>query len=689
MAKIDWLKVNKTLKYIQNIAYLPALPTANEDSADFVSVNNVLYAKQVNNGVYSYAEVGGGGSAEPIIKTLEQTDTGMLITFTEAELAQIQNNLGTVVKLDMGGAYLPLSPSYSRMDMEAMQPKLILCCELVGMGVWYRFEPTDNPLIFAFNQSDMSNPFSGGGNATDTAYQFISVNLSEYDTEYGEFIPIGTSLGVLDGGSAPDSRKIVLCEGDIEEIKTLMQFYGLSAPIVEDDMSIADFKCATTITLNPQEYMTVPLVVVNEFVNDSEELADLIKNGTYSINPTGYKVDRTDITIFTYKGIYGGLEYTLEARPLYQKLSSSNSYTKANLYVLVVANVGKGTTYIQLNDISSVEDCVNILNGDYTSVRYRTNNDLFGNIVYKTRNTYVCELFGDFTGSDTTGYVGVLKTYVSCTYDKTNNTVGYNYYNNWSSSVIANPTSGTTNNATSGGTLTQLLVNDKVYDIPSGGEQETIDVSTWFTSQTATGVSGTVPQEYRDMSRLTKALLIGILNGHTYIFRYVENLDEGEFAFISIKVEQGLLCYDLYIRTFDWHISINVLNVNEVRVLNLNDYSPSTATSGTLEHNDVYYLQQNDQNYIVFNNEIFKLADKQHNEGYLVYSHNGHDTTGCFFQKCITITISTRGWVLEEQENASKTYVSEQITTAYGFDVSVDGETLVFDTIGNVLQGDY
>lgn len=116
---------------------------------------------------------------------------------------------------------------------------------------------------------------------------------------------------------------------------------------------------------------------------------------------------------------------------------------------------------------------------------------------------------------------------------------------------------------------------------------------------------------------------------------------------------------------------------------------PSTATNGTLDSSVLATLQENDQNYIVFNNEIFKLADKQHNAGYLVYSHNGHDTTGCFFQKCITITVSSRAWVLEEQENASKTYVNEQITSAYGFDVSVDGETLVFDTIGDVLQGDY
>ena len=124
--------------------------------------------------------------------------------------------------------------------------------------------------------------------------------------------------------------------------------------------------------------------------------------------------------------------------------------------------------------------------------------------------------------------------------------------------------------------------------------------------------------------------------------------------------------------------------------INFADLSiPTTATSGTLTNEMFEILQENDQNYIIFNDEIFRLNDKQHESGYLVYSHNGHDTTGCFFQKCITITISTLGWVLESQENASKTYVDEKITESYGYNVRVDGETLVFETVGTALQGDY
>ena len=82
--------------------------------------------------------------------------------------------------------------------------------------------------------------------------------------------------------------------------------------------------------------------------------------------------------------------------------------------------------------------------------------------------------------------------------------------------------------------------------------------------------------------------------------------------------------------------------------------APTSATSGTITGSELATLQENDQNYIIFNDEIYRLNDKQHESGYLVYTHNGHDTTGGFFQKCITITISTRGWVLESQENQPK-----------------------------------
>ena len=72
----------------------------------------------------------------------------------------------------------------------------------------------------------------------------------------------------------------------------------------------------------------------------------------------------------------------------------------------------------------------------------------------------------------------------------------------------------------------------------------------------------------------------------------------------------------------------------------------STAQTGTLTEAQVQLLQANDNNYILFNNEIYRLADKQTQAGYLVYSHTGQDNTQHFFIKCITITLSTLGWSL-------------------------------------------
>lgn len=140
-------------------------------------------------------------------------------------------------------------------------------------------------------------------------------------------------------------------------------------------------------------------------------------------------------------------------------------------------------------------------------------------------------------------------------------------------------------------------------------------------------------------------------NLNQFVFMGLFNDEQYGVAFMSIDGE--LITQGMF----------NKIGASEPTVINLNTYVPSTATNGTLNSSVLATLQASDSNYIVFNNEIFKLADKQHNEGYLVYSHNGHDTTGCFFQKCITITLSTRGWVLEEQENQPKLVSGTNIKT--------------------------
>lgn len=87
---------------------------------------------------------------------------------------------------------------------------------------------------------------------------------------------------------------------------------------------------------------------------------------------------------------------------------------------------------------------------------------------------------------------------------------------------------------------------------------------------------------------------------------------------------------------------------------------PPTATKGILTVEDLNKLQFNEDCKIMFNNEVYRLEDKGHTEGYLTYTHNGYDNND-HWQKCITITISTRSWVLNVGQLATKDYVKEYV----------------------------
>lgn len=71
-----------------------------------------------------------------------------------------------------------------------------------------------------------------------------------------------------------------------------------------------------------------------------------------------------------------------------------------------------------------------------------------------------------------------------------------------------------------------------------------------------------------------------------------------------------------------------------------------SGTQGTIATEDLATLQTSNSNYIILDNEIYLLMDKQLASGYLVYSHIGQDSTNNYFVKCITITISTQAWVM-------------------------------------------
>lgn len=70
------------------------------------------------------------------------------------------------------------------------------------------------------------------------------------------------------------------------------------------------------------------------------------------------------------------------------------------------------------------------------------------------------------------------------------------------------------------------------------------------------------------------------------------------------------------------------------------------TTQGTITTEDLQLLTNSNSNYIILNNEIYLLMDKQLASGYLVYSHIGQDSTNNYFVKCITITLNTQAWVM-------------------------------------------
>lgn len=88
----------------------------------------------------------------------------------------------------------------------------------------------------------------------------------------------------------------------------------------------------------------------------------------------------------------------------------------------------------------------------------------------------------------------------------------------------------------------------------------------------------------------------------------------------------------------------NVFSVVGARAITPSE-ATAPATSGTLTAGEYHLLTETDSNYILFNNECYYLADKEHTAGMLTYVHNGYNgDTGTI--KYFNITVSTRAWTL-------------------------------------------
>lgn len=123
-----------------------------------------------------------------------------------------------------------------------------------------------------------------------------------------------------------------------------------------------------------------------------------------------------------------------------------------------------------------------------------------------------------------------------------------------------------------------------------------------------------------------------------------------------------------------------ILNTIEPVVITPN---PSTATTGTVSDEQLKRLRQtnlssvNTKPGIFMNNEYYAPMDKEHNTGYLGYTHVGY-VDSQFIVKNITITISTKKWVLKQETLQPQLYY-HTITISNDIGSDDPGYQIVFE----------
>lgn len=132
--------------------------------------------------------------------------------------------------------------------------------------------------------------------------------------------------------------------------------------------------------------------------------------------------------------------------------------------------------------------------------------------------------------------------------------------------------------------------------------------------------------------------------------------------------------------------------VDEAKPEEVQITAPTTSTNGQLSEEQLATLQANKGAYLMFNDEIYRLQDSQHESGYLVYSHIGYEnSTTTYKVKCITVTISTRGWVLTEitiPNSSGMTLWKHTIDMSNGRIIVINTESRAYtpsDNLSNII----
>lgn len=124
---------------------------------------------------------------------------------------------------------------------------------------------------------------------------------------------------------------------------------------------------------------------------------------------------------------------------------------------------------------------------------------------------------------------------------------------------------------------------------------------------------------------------------------------------------------------------VRLLNETDLQAIEIT--TPESGTNGTLTNEQLAVLTHSNNNYIILNKECYYLADNEHMSGYRVYSHVGYESS-TYFTKCITITLSTKAWVLTQ--TSPQNFVSSE-------EIVVSGNKLmlanaVSNKVNNALQ---
>ena len=89
--------------------------------------------------------------------------------------------------------------------------------------------------------------------------------------------------------------------------------------------------------------------------------------------------------------------------------------------------------------------------------------------------------------------------------------------------------------------------------------------------------------------------------------------------------------------------------------------APDEATNGILTEAELASLQSSENASIMFSHKKYTLGGKGHQEGYLTYTHAGYENNVHILES-ITITISTRAWVLNATDVLDEAEIKTAIT---------------------------